>query len=317
MLKPIVGHTKVQKYAKKIVDFCETWWVNYFVRPLVFTGPPILLTAIVSRSTFSDQLGQIAGKETADFLSHWALAILLCAYLYVVIVQAIYAGIENLSKPDRELTLDDLLSISQSIKIVVEDKCRRFENAVKAGSKQTSLNPSETFVNITRPDQQLVLLVNGIQTVFEYIIGKDTSFRVGLIRVINSKPVEWVAYAPRANPPRTAATALSAASSTVSKSIHKKSIIVVEDIQKELKKKPKKNPRFIQGNTQDTDQGSQLCYPIFSGSAGTIEYVLSVSGNKKDCLLESHAPLYTWILDNFVLRIILEHNLLILKDKSV
>ena len=271
-------------------------------------GNGAILTAIVSKTAFEEQFAKLVSPSVSNFLNSSSLLILIGMYLYVVLLQALYSAIEHYSKPEKELLLKDVLSILQAINVVVADKNRRFGGIVKAYSGRTSLDPSETFIGITRPDQQLILLINSIRSVFQlFLDDKNTSFRVGLIRVINGKPHEWAAYAPDASPPRTEAVDLAVPSSTVSCAISAKSIVVVQDIQKELKKKTKHTRKFVKGNTQDKDQGSQLCYPIFYGKAGNIEYVLTISGDKKDCLLESHAELYTWIL---------EHNLLILRDKS-
>lgn len=125
-----------------------------------------------------------------------------------------------------------------------------------------------------------------------------------------------MAFEPGAHPPRTQAKNLASPSSTVSHAIKKKSIVIVDNIQNELSKPNKKERQFLKSNTQPTDQGSQICYPIVHASTGVIEYVLTIAGNKKNCFLSKHAELYAWIIGIFTTRISLEHSLLILKEKA-
>lgn len=61
-----------------------------------------------------------------------------------------------------------------------------------------------------------------------------------MLRIENDKPVDWFSFDPASLPPRTEAQTLSAPTSTVSQCIKNKSLVIVEDIQKELNKRTKK-----------------------------------------------------------------------------
>lgn len=317
MHRPVVGDSWLKRRTRNFIEFSEQWWVKSLVRPVVFLLPPMFVTAVVSRQGLHDQVVNIFGPTIGDILNHSAVLILLGAYLYVVIMKSIYAAIEHYSRPKRELNTKDLLAILQAINIVVGDKNKRFCSYLKKQLHSPTINSAETFQEITRPDQQIALLITGLRTVFEYIDDKNAFYRVGLLRIEDSVPVEWVAFEPASHPPRTPPSQLAAPSSTVSNALRTRSIVVVEDIQAELNRKAnKKERRYLRSNTQPHEQGSQLCFPINHASTGNVEYILTIAGNKKLCLIEEHAELYSWIIEHFATRISLEFSLLILKEKA-
>lgn len=55
-----------------------------------------------------------------------------------------------------------------------------------------------------------------------------------------------------------------------------------------------------------------LCTSDLAMILATINTIVA---DKENCILEEHAELYRWILNHFVLRLTLEHNLIILKEK--
>lgn len=318
MQKPVSGESFKTKTCKRIVDFCEHWFVNNVIRPIFFLMPPVLISNAVIKQGLREQVSTTFGQTIGDFVNNSALLILISAYLYIIVIKAIYAGIAHHSKPEKELTRDDVLAILKSINTVVGDKSKRMMSYVRAHINSKDVCPREMFVNITKPDQQLSLLVVAIKGVFEVLDSSNASYRVGLLSVDHQdkKPRKWLYFEPTETPPRTSPKDLSAPSSTVSHAIKNKSIVVVENIGKELQKKSKDDRRYLQGSSKPSDQGSQLCYPITHPSTGEIEYIITIAGDKTKCLEEKYSALYGWILDHFSLRISLEHSLLILKEKT-
>ncbi len=317
MHHPVVGDNWFKKKAREFVSFSEKWWVKNFLGPVLFVLPPMLATAVAMRPALYDEAVKILGQTVGDALGGSGLLIFLVAFIYIAVLRAALAGIEYYSRPARELGSKDILAILGAINLVVGDKNKRFGAHLKRQLKVQVVNPGVTFLEITRPDQQIALLITGLKTVFEYIDEENAAYRVGLLRIENAAPTEWVAFEPASQPPRTPPAQLAAPSSTVSYSIRTRSIVVIEDIQAELNRKGnKKERRYLRSNTQESDQGSQLCYPINHGSTGSVEYVITIAGNKKACLIEKHAELYAWIIENFSARISLEHSLMVLKEKA-
>jgi len=316
MQRPVVGDSWGKALARSIVKISESWLIKTIIKPILFILPPTILTTIATRQGLASGITKYLNPEIANFINDSAIAILIGAYLYIVFAKAIYSLIHSYSKPSRELSLTDILAINKTFEIIVSDKYKRMSDEAKIALKSAKACPSTTFMRITKPEQQIALLIAGVRRVFEQLDDTDALFRVGLLKIENNKPTEWVCFEPMSHPPRTEATQLSAPSSAVSTSIKRKSIIVIEDIQRALSETEKDKKRFLESNTLKTDQGSQLCYPIMHASTGKIEYVLSIAGNKKGCLIEKHTSLYSWILEQFALRIALEHSLIILKEKA-
>ncbi|KPX43160.1 Uncharacterized protein ALO68_01425 [Pseudomonas syringae pv. helianthi] len=315
MQRPVVGDNWGKACARSIVKISESWLVKTILKPILFLLPPTLLTTIATRQGLPSNISQYIPSNAASFINDSAIAILIGAYIYIVIIKALYSLIYNYSKPSRELLVSDILAINKAFEIIVSDKYKRMSDEAKIALKSTNMCPSSTFMRITKPEQQIALLVSGVRRVFEQIDETDALFRVGLLKVENNKSTEWVCFEPMSHPPRTEASQLASPYSTVSLAIKRKTIIVIEDIQRALSVTEKDKKRYLESNTQKNDQGSQLCYPIIHAGTGKIEYVLSIAGNKKGCLIEKHAALYAWILEQFAIRIALEHSLIILKEK--
>ncbi|MFT5721858.1 MAG: hypothetical protein ACI9W6_002176 [Motiliproteus sp.] len=316
MLEPVIKNSIGKKICRKIIDLCESWFVKHILRPILFLLPPTLLTMLAVRNGLKPEVVEIAGQTVGDFLNNSALLIIIGAYFYVVVMKAIYAAISNFAKPAKELVVGDLLAIMKAIDIVVGDKTKRMSHEAKSVLKFSNVCGRQTFMKITRPDQQIPLLISGIRSVFEYMDDAKTLFRVGLLKIENNKPVDWYSFDPVSHPPRTQAAALKAPTSTVSQCIKARSIVVINDVQKELVKKTKKERRFMKGNLQESEEGSQLCYPLIHPATGKVEYVITIAGNRAECLTEKHSELYAWIINHFAVRVSLEHSLLIMKEKA-
>lgn len=313
MNQPIVGDNRAKLCCRKIVSFCESWFVKQIARPIVFLLPPILLTSVAYRAGLKEDVVKWFGAGVGDLLNQSAFLIIVGAYIYVVIMKAIYAAINSYAKPSRELGTGDLIAILKAMNIVVNEKAKRMADKAKSALQQKNICPKRTFLQITQPGQQLYLLIAGIKSVFEYIDQEKAEYRVGLLKISGNKAVEWIAFEPYVQPPRTTPEDLNAPTSTVTHCIKTKSIVVVDDIQKELKKPTKDERRFLRSNTQI---GSQLCHPLTHQATGKVEYVITVAGNKANCLKQKHSELYEWILNHFAVRISMEHSLLIMKEKA-
>lgn len=316
MPKPIIEQPLTKRICKKITSFCETWMVKHILRPVFFLMPPAFLTLIATREGLRDNIVKYTSASTGEYLNNSAILILLITYLYVVIMKAIYAWIVNHAKPEKELEVGDLLALLKAIDIVVSDKTKRMSMEAKLLLNKDRACGQKTFLQITRPDQQIPLLIGGIRNVFEYMDNTDTVFRVGLLKIENNKPIDWYSFDPVSLPPRTPAKALKTPTSTVAHCIKTRSIVVIEDIQKELSKKAKKDRHFVKSNVQDSDEGSQLCYPLIHPATGNIEYVFTIAGNRANCLNKKHKELYSWIIEHFSVRVSMEHSLLIMREKA-
>lgn len=314
--KPTSKDSFFRKSCRKITASCDHWFVRSFLKPVFFILPPSLVTMVVSKSNLKQELTSILGADISSFLTQSSLLVLIGAYLYVVILKSLFSGIDYYSKPERELSRDDILVVLKAIGIVVGDKMKRFSNHAKDTVSKTTVNRGDIFLELTQPRQQIDLLVSALRTSIDWIDQTNAFFRVGLLVIKNNEPVEWAYFDPAERPPRTLPKDLSHPGSTVMKAIKAKSPILVEDIAKELKIKNKDKRRFLKCNTTEDEDGAQLCYPIIHPATGVIEYMITIAGDKKLCLEEKHLPLYVWLIEHFAMRISLEHSLLLIKEKT-
>lgn len=316
MIKPVIQDNKTKKCCRFIVETAEMWLFKYLIRPVFFVFPPTLLTLLATRKGLQNDVIELTGETVGNWLNHSALVIIVFTFLYVVILKAIYAAIKSYSKPGKELQVDELIALIKAIDIVVGDKTKRMSGEAKKAINISNLCGKTIFNQITRPEQQIPLLISGLRSVFEYLDEYETTFRVGLLRIENNKPTEWFSFDPASLPPRTEPSKLGSPSSTVSHAIKSKSVIIIESIQKELAKKSKRDRMFMKGNIQDNEEGSQLSYPIIHPSTGNVEYVITIAGNRNYCMKKKHAELYSWVINHFSVRITMEHSLLIIKEQA-
>ena len=244
MHHPITGDSWPKRKARLFVRFCELWWVKTLLTPLFILMPPALITTVVTTDNLSKQFADFLGPNLGSYITSSAIIIIVSAYLYVVLLKAVFAAIEHYSKPARQLSLQDVLAILRAVNLVVEDKYKRISNEAKKSLTLPNISPAAVFLEITRPDQQIALLVRGVKTVFEFLDDTNAHFRVGLLSIKDGKPFEWVAFEPASNPPRTQAQDLGAPTSTVLHAIKSKAIIIIDEIQEELMKKNKKRQTF-------------------------------------------------------------------------
>ena len=224
----------------------------------------------------------------------------------------IYAFIKEYSKPNSCITSDEILAIVSAIDSVVDSKNHRFLDATKRSIRE-GWDGNKTFSEITKPEQQIALLVYAVQGVFEFIYNREVEIKVGLMEINNNTPKEWFAFAPKDLPPKTGPRDLSAKSSAIMRALESGSLVVIDDIKKELQKKNKENRRCIKGKGEDNN-GSLIAIPIYCPNTREAIYVLSIKANRENTFVQDEGERYKWILQTmFFKRIVLEHHLMLMK----
>lgn len=140
--------------------------------------PPSVVTWIVSRSNLAQQIGGLLNQELIEFLSKSSLAVLIGAYLYLIVLKSIISFIKHYAKPEREINRDDILGLLYTINEVVGDKMKRFTDLAKL-----EVDPNHIFFELTKPEQQINLLMAALKATFEHIDQTNSFIRS---RVINS-----------------------------------------------------------------------------------------------------------------------------------
>jgi hypothetical protein len=282
---------------------------------LLFILPTSFIVTILSNANLSAQLSSAIGGRATNVLKTNHLVLVAIIYALSQLAKGLKGVVSHYSKPNSALDREDILSILESINQVVLAKSERFLRDTKKSLSERWIS-TDIFNNITQPTQQIGLLACGVKGVFEYLQNDEVEFRVGLMSIKDNKPDDWFAFAPTTHPPRTSPDRLSSPTSTIMRALTTGTMIIVSDIQAELKKNSKVERNIIKGNIQPHDSGSILACPIYCPNVRKPIYVLSILGNKKNCLEEKHRELYTWVLDHFITRLILEHHLYILKREA-
>ena len=312
MLRPEFRSSWLNKICFKVDLFFEHWPTKFFLAPLLIYAPVYFLLAIFSEPSLQEKISGYLSPQSISFVSKYNLIILFFLFATISLGTGARLLIKKYGKPVSCLSRDDVVAILDVIGKILEGKQERFLKKTKE-ALDNNWTPGKTFNEITKPDQQLALLTYGAREIFSYLFKSEVDFRVGLMRIKEDKPVEWCYFIPKEKPPKTTIEELKDQDSSIKKALQKRGMLIIDDIQKELRK-PDGTKKFINGSTTESDEGSILTLPIYCPNTCQAIYVLSIFGNKKNALTNKNRDLYEWVLSNFVSRIILEHHLLIMKD---
>ncbi len=307
MIKPEFRTTTFRRRSLDINKALEYWLVKYVVGPIIFIIPISILNCII---TDDDLIKKLPFK---DKILEYQIPFIIILIIMIILSKVFYSIIREYSKPNSQVAQDELCAILEALNTVVSSKNERFLNGAKNALKY-NWKPTKIFQEITQPEQQIVLIIIAIQSLFEILLKQNAEIRVGLMEIKNRKPSQWFTFAPKETPPKTGPDTLSAPTSAIMRAVQENSIIVIEDIQKELLEKNKKDRKCIKGSTSKNENGSLITIPINCPNTRETIYVLSIKSDKEKSFLETERKKYKWIFNNiFLTRIILEHHLLLMK----
>ena len=313
MIKPDFPTSRLNKICREILPFLDHWFTRFVVTPLLFVLPSTIVVSALANSNLLKQFEKAIGQGILGQLYSNHLMFVIAVVALTQIMRSIYSIVSHFAHEDTGLSKDNIVSVLTTIETVVQSKCNRFLRKTKIALKD-KWSPSEIFTNITKPEQQIALIVQAVHGIFETLYGNKVEFRVGLMSVKNEQLTDWFVFAPENKPPKTDVTSLSTPSSAIMRALKSKSMIIVEDIQEELKKKNKDDRRFVKGSTQKNDQASILTAPIYCPNTRQPIYVISIIADRKDILQEKSRESYKWLLDLYFQRIIMEHHLYLMKE---
>lgn len=307
---------KLMRWLARIID---NGWIKFIVIPVMSTIPPTLIIFFLANgSTGNDNK---SGKELSDKalqpILDWVLAnpywTVIIAAIYLVIWNAAIGYIQFYSQNHEEIDSRGLLTLFEVLESVVGAKAQRFGGFVKEFLGENGAGDAgKTFEGITKPDQQIALLANGIHAFFDAIDKDGVSFRVSVIALEDGVPSDYYYYFPNSEPPRTPIEIIKSDESSVSYCIAKKKILIISDLQSEAIKSD--NRHYIPSQEEAHEEGSLLCYPVIHHYSDTVPYAITVVADKKGYFSCEKRKFYNWIFRHFAVRIGLEHSLLILKE---
>lgn len=312
MLKPDFRSHKFNRLCNSIDNGLEKTFFKHGISPLL-TSICSSFILIISRNDLVKSI-TILDQKYIDFINKNNILFILILTIILILFSTIRSYIKDWGRPRSCLTRDDVVSILDSFYQIVENKSQRFLANTKL-CLENNWSPEEVFKKITVPDQQLMLLTKGVQGVFETLYKNEINFRVGLLRVTADNHLKWQSFYPRESPPKISMEKLEKPQSAVKSALQAKDLLIIEDIKKELDK-PYDERRFVhESGRKIARSGSILIFPIYCPNTCQPIYALSILANA-NCLTENNRDLYEWILTHFKQRIILEHNLMIMKEVS-
>lgn len=289
--------------------------MKFGVRPLVVTLP---FSALALYYRFSDLQLSVNGEISSwlvDVLSQHMIIFLFAAATWAYFISLISAWFAHCAERGSAIDLPGLMGLYETFEQIVSAKEGRFRNALMELEKgRLKSDPSAIFLEITRPDQQIALLVMGLRGFFDSLAGNKVNFKVTLATIDGDVPVEWYFFDPGTDPPRTPIEVLRAPNSGIRRAVRTKGVVVIEDLVCEAGKGV--DGLYVPDPERKVEDGSMLCYPICDPVRSKVPFVLSVVADRKKYFESAKAPLYEWTLSRFALRIRLEYHLHHLKEKA-
>ena len=141
--------------------FFDHWIPRFVLAPIFFIVPSTILVSSLSNTNLYQQLEASLGPQIAGTLKSSHLLIIIWVVLLTYIGRSLFSIIQHFALEDSELTKKDIVSILNTIDVVVQSKCNRFLRNTKQVLKK-NLSSSEIFKMITQPDQQIALIVQAI-----------------------------------------------------------------------------------------------------------------------------------------------------------
>lgn len=310
---PVFRSNGFVKICHRISSQFDEIWYKFIIKPIIFILPISFFLAIISDIEIFKSAIKIFPEQIQDELLKSHLILVASIFFIIQTGKGIEELIRHWGKPNSELNRDDLHSILTCINEVVCGKMRRFLSTTKVALRE-KWEHDRIFNEITQPSQQIALQVKAIHGFFEYLTNNNIQFRVGLMRVVNGKLVDWSSFFPDEHPPKASIEALSSPTSTIMRALERRETIIVSDTKAELSKKSKEQRCFVGAGASADGNSSILTHPIYCPNTKEPIYVLSILAKEKNVLEEKHKLLYEWIIENFLSRILIEHHLLILKE---
>lgn len=310
MQTSISSVTRLSLLAERLHRFLNKWWAAYVLKPIIVVLPPGIVTAYAHDDSLARALDPVLPEFLKNFINTHHLLTYTFAVVYVYGLTALYAFIESRAKQRSQIDVPGLLALFNAFERIVGAKAKRFGQQVKKYGT-APVDGKRVFEDITQPDQQMALLAENLHAFLDAIDKTGTSFRVGIVTMEDSKPLEWLYFCPASEPPRTPIEDLRSPQSTICTCVRERQIVIVEDVRREAQK-PRSKRRYVAGQ-DGNEEGSQICYPVHHPPTNTIPYVIAVAANRKAYFSVKKKELYVWIMRHFALRLELEHSLLILK----
>ena len=231
MRKELSGESGFRNFCGKVSVKLNKWWIKRLAIPIVASVPPALLLFYL-RPPQIFHTKNIAIPQLPDFITNFVLNypiyFALVIPLYIVVVNSINDMIESLSKGKEDIDTQGLLTLFETLEHIVGAKSERFGlYAKQIKDKTIVVNKNAIFEAISKPEQQIALLAEGLHSFFNAIDKSSVDFSVTVASVHDSVPADWFYFYPPSSPPKTTINDLISPESAVSYCIKKRKLVVI------------------------------------------------------------------------------------------
>lgn len=313
---PHGSNSKLDIFAKWLVRFySSSWLIKFLLVPIVLSAPPTLIAACYSNKalkafikTQAPQFASFAAPIANDYV--WLFVTFIG--LYPIVLMSLGKEIHKRAHSNG-LNVEGLLSLINSLDQIVGAKNSRFSRF--SSSSTAGLTKENAFCTITDPDKQIAEIIKEICLFFNATrtdAKKLSLIRVTLAVMTNGKIANLPVYYPSDEPIRASLQSLNAQKSAFLTAARTKKMVLIPDIAKELKR-PKDKRKFVETENEEDNNGSIICYPVRCGSS--VPFVISVHCDEIGYFKNEFKDLYEHSLQRFALRMNVEYNLFVIKEK--
>ena len=306
---PVARAKLAQKVCSKIKALEKSSIASKFVAPFFLACVPSVLVYLGRDPIVVKKIGELIIPTFLKAPLSILILAILSGFAITHFLKAFWDWVGKTADSARKISREDLNFILTVFETIVDFKLSRIRRFYK--DNLLPLGASKCFQGITKPELQIDALIAGLQGVFQHLYPLPV-FRCALMRVEGGLPVEWIAAV--GSSPRTPPELLQNVESTMMRCIKSHEIFIVEDVESELRKP--KDRFFVEGNVGTKVSGGQLCYPVLDKNSTEVLYVISVSCSVAATVEDVHTDLIKWIMDHFSKRLLLEHYLLKLKQRT-
>jgi hypothetical protein len=316
MALPVSDSGRLQKLCLWLKASESKPFAKNVLGPLLTAFTPGFITFL---GTKPETLAWAKSLNLAAFLTTpigLASTAMVAAFVVSAFLKYIWDEVSYVADSQRKFSRDDVDFFLVAFSRVVQLKLKRFRNVYLQSKNSRGFGNARIFQEITKPEIQIDALMAGLHAVLSRLYA-NTSTRCALLKLDDhERPCQWLSSV--GGSPRTQPEDLCNPNSTAMKCISCRTIVIVEDVDSELRKSESIR-RFIAGRAgagAGAVKGSQVCFPVLDVDTGKVLYVISIAANAPGSIPEAHKDLLQWALSHFSERIVLEHYLDKLRNKS-
>jgi hypothetical protein len=293
----------------------ESFWLKLTAGIIVASGPLFIGWARLAPKDGEPQTW-VFSKNIALFFEHHPYLAVLAFTLPAAAVGAkvIFERLDRKSKLFKAITDEGLVELLDQLQEVVAIKMEHTGEAAAAKLRGVQLDAFNRaiFEQCDKSEQveQMRAIIDAAYKIFRLMTKESgCKVKVSLARVENRTFGDWVCFLPMGDGPVAPPEILRHSNSTFTACVHSKSPVLVEDVRPETQKHLKgMRSRF---SSEAEIDGSSLSFPIRHRNLGQIVFVLSIFCTKKGALRKIEQDKYSYVLEQFAKRLLVEYNLLV------